>query len=164
MTDITAGELWARREALETAGATLLGRLLFEFARLDMNLGICLVWIDGGARLEALTKQVSEFSFSKKLESLGEAAERVFAEGHAGRTAYAEWLARAHAVRQTRNELVHGRWGVDEVREKVVNVLGLPTSPDQRETGYALAELEAMRVEMKELQALLNRLRERWPL
>jgi hypothetical protein len=162
--EITAGEMLARREALELAGATLLGKLLFEFARVDVNLGLCLVWIEAGARLESLTKQVSEWGFSKRLEYLEAAVDRGFPIDHAGRAEYGKWIARAHAVRQTRNELVHGRWGVDAAGERVMNVIGLPTSPDQREVGYKLEDLEAILHEMKELQSVLSQLRKRWPL
>jgi hypothetical protein len=162
--DVTAGELWARREALETAGATLLGKMLFAFARIDVNLGLCLVWVDSGTRIESLTRQVSEWSFSRRLECLEAAVNRILPDGHAGRNAYVEWIARAQALRQTRNELVHGRWGVDPAQEKVLNVVGLPTSPDQREIGYTLEDLEAMLREMEDLQTVLVKLRKRWPL
>ena len=164
MAEITAGELWARRDALELAGATLLGKLLFEFARVDVNLGLCLVWMEAGARLEVLTKQVSEWGFSKRLDCLKVAVERTFPEGHAGRAAYDEWIARAQAMRQTRNELVHGRWSVDPTEAKVVNVIGLPTSPDQREVGYRLEELEGICQEMRDLQSDLSELRKDWPI
>lgn len=164
MSQITIGELWARREAVETAGATLLGRFLFEFARVDVNLGLCLVWLDAGAKIETLTNQVTDLAFSKRLECLEEAVNRRLAAGHAGRKAYGEWIARAHAMRKIRNELVHGRWGVDPIQEMVVNVVGLPTSPAQRSVGYRLSELENMLRELRDLEKTLASLRERWPL
>ena len=43
---LTAGELWALREAMEAAAASLLGHMLFEFSRIDVNLSLCLVWVD----------------------------------------------------------------------------------------------------------------------
>jgi hypothetical protein len=36
---------------------------------------------------------------------------------------------------------MHGRWGIDERGQRVVNVLGLPGSPNQREVSYTLDEL-----------------------
>lgn len=142
----------------------MLGRFLFEFARIDVNLGLCIVSLDAGGRIEVLTKQVAEWGFSKRLEYLEEAVNQRLPESHPGRAAYCDWIARVHTVRQTRNELVHGRWGVDAVGEKVVNVLGLPTSPEQRSVGYRLSELEDMLRDMQELEAVLRRLRDRWPL
>jgi hypothetical protein len=47
MSDITMGELWARRFELEERTASLLGHMLINLSRLDFNLGLCLVWVDG---------------------------------------------------------------------------------------------------------------------
>ena len=52
MNEITAGELLAKNDALENEAASLLGHMIFEFSRLDMNLGLCLVWVDGGRELK----------------------------------------------------------------------------------------------------------------
>jgi hypothetical protein len=56
--DLTAGEVWKATEDLEDAAATLLGRLLFAFSRLDVALGLCLVWVDSGRRIDALTPKI----------------------------------------------------------------------------------------------------------
>jgi hypothetical protein len=164
MSDITAGEIWARREAIETAGATLLGRILFEFARIDVNLGLCLVSLEGGARREERTKQVSVLGFSKRLDYLEAAVNRMSINDHVGRAEYAAWLGRAHAVRQVRNDVVHGRWGMDDMGEKLINIIGLPGAPDERKVEYGLDELEKLLSEMKNLQKMLRKLQMKWPL
>lgn len=164
MTEITAREIHERRNALESAGATLLGRLLFEFARLDMNLGLCLVWLEGGTRLETLSEQVPGWGFSKRLDYLEGAAARTKSVQDEGRIEYSNWIARSRLIRKTRNELVHGRWGVSANAETLINVLGLPTSPDQRSVAYTLGELNECIEEMKALQRVLSELRTRWPL
>lgn len=164
MADLTVGEVWKRREVLERKGATLLGKLVFEFSRLDMNLGLCVVWVDGGSRIESLTKQVSDWAFSRRLDYLEAAVSRILPIDSPGRGAYLEWIGRARVVRTTRNELVHGRWGIDGAGNRLVNVVGLPTSPDQREVGYTLGELAALVEEMKKLQHGLSKLVRRWPL
>ena len=157
-------ELQSSREALETAGATLLGRFIYEFARVDVNLGLCLVWIDGGAQIEALTKQVEGWNFAKRLECLKDAVDRKLRIDDAGRAAYTQWIERADSLRITRNELVHSRWGVNPTDGKVVNFLSFPTSDNDRAVGYSLKDLEGMLAEMRDLQAVLGNLRERWPL
>jgi hypothetical protein len=70
LSELTGRQICEARETLEQAAATLLGKMLFEFSRLDVNLALCVAWADSGQRLEELTKQVVEASFHKKLEFL----------------------------------------------------------------------------------------------
>jgi hypothetical protein len=162
--DLTGTQIAERRVELETACAGLLGRLLFEFSRLDTNLGLCLVWVDGGRRLESLTPQVASFGFNKRLEELRDRVEATFDAGSKGREAYSAWLARAHTARTIRNELVHGRWAVDPRSFQVLNIVGLPTSSAQKEVRYSLGDLEMRISDIKHLDAQLNQLRDRWRL
>lgn len=164
MADRTALQLWEARETLEQGAAILLGKMLFEFSRLDVNLSLCVVWTDGDQRLDELTKQVAEFTFHKKLDFLAESVDSVLPKGSKRHIAYTEWIARAHTLRLKRNQLVHGRWGVDAIKGRVVNIIGLPTSSEQMEYQYALTDLELVLEEMKQLQAQLSKLRDQWPL
>lgn len=160
----TGTEVREATEALETAAATLLGRLLFEFARLDVALGPCLVWAHDGKQIKALTPKVTALTFHKKLDSLAGLAETKFVAGSKKRAGYATWIEQANHTRALRNELTHGRWGVDPYTEEAVNVIGLPTSSDQREVRYSLQALSAAVEETKRLQVRLSQLREQWPL
>lgn len=164
MDDLTAGELWARREQLENDAASQLGHMIFEFSRLDTNLGLCLVWVDGGAKLQALTKSIENINLKGKLDELEKHVKAKLPNGSKRRNAYEAWIQRTHAIRQQRNNLVHGRWGVEAHINKVVNVLGLPTSNEQQVTRYGIDELAAVNSELKALQLELSRLREHWPL
>lgn len=164
MSDVTAGELRARREALEQGAATALGFMLFEFSRLDVNLGLCLVWVNSGAKLHSLTETVAELNLNAKLLELSKHVEAKLPNGSKRHKAYVAWLERAHKVRQQRNELVHGRWGIDAHKNKVVNIIGLPTSGSQQTVEYTIEELAAINQELRLLQHELNRLREYWPL
>lgn len=161
--DMTAGELWALRDALEVEAASLLGHMLFEFSRLDVNLGLCLVWVDGGVRLEALTPQVADLSFNDKLLQLSKHVNAKLPVGSKRRSAYEGWIERMHAVRLQRNQLVHGRWGIEPYKNKVVSVTGLPTGT-QLATEYSMADLAAINDELRSLQRELARLRDHWPL
>ena len=164
MTELTTRQVCEARERLEQDAATLLGRMLFEYSRLDVNLGLCVVWTGGGRRLAELTKQVADFTFHKKLDFLSQHVESNLPKGSKRHTAYTEWIARAHASRVKRNELVHGRWGVDSPDGHVINVIGLPTSPEQREIRYSLADLKSALMELVLLQRRLHEIRERWPM
>jgi len=164
MSELTTGQIAEAREALEQAAAELLGRVLFEFSRLEVNLGLCAVWTGSGQRLDELTKQIKELSFHKKLDFLSQHVERSLPKGSKRHTAYTEWIARAHVSRLKRNQLVHGRWGVDPLQGHVINVIGLPTSPEQTEVRYLLTDLEDVLKELMQLQANLHQLRKQWPL
>jgi hypothetical protein len=162
--DLTGIQIAEREQALEAATASALGRLLFEFSRLDMNLGLCLVWVGGGGQLQSLTEKVDEFGFSKRLEALEKRVEAFLPAGSKGRMEYGNWLRRAHEMRRIRNELVHGRWTVDPRKYEAVNIVGLPTSPGQREIRYSLTALESIVAQVKDLGTVLNKLRDRWTL
>ena len=51
----TGIEIEAEREQLEREAASILGYMLFEYSRLDMELGMMMVWTGEGQRLEKLT-------------------------------------------------------------------------------------------------------------
>jgi hypothetical protein len=164
MNEITTGELCTKSDALEHEAALLLGHMLFEFSRLDMNLGLCLVWVDGGAKIDSLTKSVEAQNLKVKLDELAKYVNAKLPRGSNRRNAYESWIGRAHEIRQQRNNLVHGRWGIEAHRNKVINVIGLPTSGAQQTIEYTIDELAAVNVELRDLQRELGRLRECWPL
>lgn len=164
MEELTAGELWARRDQLENDAALQLGYMIFEFSRLDVNLGLCLVWVDGGAKLKSLTESVADLNLKGKLDKLESHVKAKLPAGSKRRKAYDAWIERTHAIRQQRNSLVHGRWGVEAHLNKVVNVIGLPTSDAQQEFHYGIDELVAINDELRSLQSELSRLREHWPI
>jgi len=161
---LTGEQIWKARESLEQGAAILLGKMLFEFSRLDVNLGLCVVWTDGGKRIPELTKQIAEYTFHKKLDFLSNFVEQALPRDSKRLVAYTEWIGHAHAARLQRNQLVHGRWGVDPIQQEVINVIGLPTSSEQIEYRYTLSDLENVLQELKELQTKLHKLREQWPI
>ena len=163
MREWTGIEIERARRGLEQASATVLGRMIFEFSRLDVALGLFLVWADGGSDLDRLTKTVSEYTFHKKLDFLQELVQVKYSGDQPASLLYAEWLGDAHSTRTSRNELVHGRWGVDPLKDQVVNVIGLPTSSEQIEKRYTIAELKSILERIVILQTRLSELRERWP-
>lgn len=159
----TAGEVWAASDELETTTATLLGRLVFAFSRLDVALGLCLVWAGDGRQIGALTPRVTAMTFHKKLDQLAELVEAKFVAGSKKRSGWARWIEDAHKTRALRNQLTHGRWGVDPYTDDAINVIGLPTSPNQHEIRYSPKALSDAVIEAIQLQTKLSQLREQWP-
>ncbi|MBB3182289.1 hypothetical protein [Variovorax sp. Sphag1AA] len=159
---MTGGELWALRERLEAESASLLGHMLFGLSRIEVNLGLALVWVNDGRELEDLTKKIAVLNLNEKLARLEREVATKHPPGSRRRAAYDAWIARMHKVRAQRNQMVHGRWGVEPRQNVVVNIVGLPTG-DQQVVEYTIAELAAVNEELKALDLELRGLRERWP-
>lgn len=162
MKEWTGIEIERARQGLEQASATILGRMIFEFSRLDMNLGLMLAWAYEGSQLEKLTNKVSGYSFHKKLDFLKELSQSKYQGNQEASDAHAKWLEEAHEIRASRNELVHGRWGVDPKNNQVVNIVGLPTGK-QISKVYEVSELKAVLNRIQQLQQELSILRDRYP-
>ena len=159
----TGIEITEAHQGLEHAAALNLGRMLFEFSRLDFSLGLMLAWTGEGKQLQKRTKELEEFTFHKKLDLLDQLARIRYKHDPKVQMLYTQWLADAHFTRQLRNQLVHGRWGIEPTEDRVVNVTGLPTSPHQLATPYTIAELAHAVNQMALLQRRLAELRSAWP-
>lgn len=156
MSGLTAGELWKRREDLEEATANLLGKILLGFGRLEFALGLCVRNIDSASTDEA--------AFAGRLKALSRVVAAKCSPKSESAQAYGAWIARADTIRQVRNEMIHGRWGMDPHTIEVVNVLASADCSEQREVRYALSELAELATTIVELHTLLGKLQTRWPL
>jgi len=149
---------------LERDAATVLGYMLFEYSRLDMELGLFLVWADEGKNLDERTEKFNEANFGKRLEILEKLARSKYSDNSVVIDAYAKWLRDAHEVRNLRNQLFHGRWGFIPQKGLVANVVGLPTLPEQSERRYSMAQLNESLQTMRQLRNRLSELRHGWPI
>jgi hypothetical protein len=163
MNDLTAGEAWRIQEDLETQAASLLGRLLFAFSRLDTNVGLLVASIERVLGREGFAASVAQLTFHKRLDRFATFLSEEASLSTTARDAYTEWIAAAHRARIQRNEFVHGRWSADPHKGAVLNVIGLP-SGEQRTVSYTPAELQGAVSQIEELQAQLWQLRKRWPI
>ena len=149
-------------EDLEHDVATVLGYMLLEYSKLDMELGLCLVWSDEGRYVDEVSRNVDPANFNGRLKRLQKLAKSKYAQAPAA-DAYVKWLSDAHEVRDLRNQLVHGRWGFLPQQGVVANVVGLPTAPEQTETRYSLAQLQESVRAIRVLRDRLSELRRMWP-
>jgi hypothetical protein len=158
----TVLEIQEAEIALEQAASLALGRMLMAFSRMEMELGLALVWVNDGKELETRTAKLDQSNFHVKLEELRKHLDQRGCSDEVGKKLSA-WMEKAHGLRGIRNELVHGRWGIAAVQGVVVNVIGLPTSPEQRPTSYRIADLDRIVDDIHRLRAELSKLRNRWP-
>lgn len=129
-----------------------------------MELGLCIVWTEGGLHLEELTRKYDNSNFNDRLKCLTESVTRLLPIDSEPYDAYMAWAEQANATRKLRNDLVHGRWGIDIQNQRVVNVTGLPTSQDQRSESYSLKQLRTVNESLISLRTGLITLRKKWPL
>lgn len=148
---------------IEEHAAKAIGFIIFEFTRLDMELGLYLVWSNEGKELEKLTVKLSEENFNSRLKFLEKLVCEKFERSSPERNKYRSWLLNAHEVRSLRNQLVHGRWGFIPSQECVANVIRLPTSAEQSETCYSIKQLDRIVERIKKLRFQLSELRESFP-
>lgn len=150
------------KDKIEKEAAITLGYMLFEYSRLDMELGLFLVWSNGGQNLDRLTKKLNNSSFNMRLHLLEKLVNEKYIHTPAAEI-YKAWLFDAHAVRSLRNKLFHGRWGFISQQQQVANVVGLPTSPEQTETRYSIPQLKELLHTMRDLRSRLSNLRQSCP-
>jgi len=151
-------------ERVESAIAERLGLLLFAYSRVDVSLGLQLVWTDGARKLSGLTHRSNDEGVWARMKYLMERVATVYAPGSEGAREYAEFFDELDALRQIRNELVHGRWSPPLDGERMACVAGLPTSDEQRETYYTPALLDEVVQRLHRVSTWHDRLRDRWPL
>jgi len=147
---------------LESEAAKALGYMIFEFTRLDMELGLLLVWSDEGRKPDELTEKFNESNFNCKLSFLKALINSKYKEAPAFNL-YQNWLRKAHEIRILRNGFSHGRWGFIPQHQCVANVVGLPTSPNQTETRYTVIQLQELVKKISTLRSQLSKLRAEWP-
>ena len=107
-------------EKLEREAATILGYMLFEYSRLDMELGLALVWANNGEKLTELTNKLNNEVFNSKLNVLEKLVKKKYIVGTKAENRYSKWISNAHKVRTLRNQLFHGRWGIKPQQQLIV--------------------------------------------
>ena len=128
-----------------------------------MELGLFLVWANGGQELESLTEKIDHARFAERLNLLEKFTVSKYPVGASADT-YAGWLRDAHAIRGLRYQLVHGRWGFIPLQGLVANVVGLPTSPNQLAIHYSIEQLNGKLQSLKLLRSRLHKLRKQAPI
>jgi hypothetical protein len=136
---------------LEAMAAQHLGRLLFVFGRLEMNLGLALVRLRPVGESGVETVRVDKLSFGEKLTECEAAALLRHADNGQALARWMAWFAAAHALRKLRNDFARGRWGFQNMQEQIVHVSNLPDSPNQEVARYTLDEFAARVAEAEEL-------------
>jgi hypothetical protein len=136
---------------LEAMAAQHLGRLLFVFGRLEMNLELALVHTQPESESERESVRVDKLSFGEKVAEFETVALLRHADDEQALARWMAWFAAAHALRKLRNDFAHGRWGFQNAQEQIIHVSNLPDSPNQEVARYTVDEFAARVAEAEEL-------------
>jgi hypothetical protein len=136
---------------VEATAALHLGRLLFVFGRMELNLALALLHAQTAqAPAEAIVR-IEGLKFAKKLDEF----EALMRACHAGDmqalARWQRWFTAAHGLRKLRNDFAHGRWGFHNLHQQIIHVSKLPGSPDQDEVRYTLAGFAARVAEAEDV-------------
>jgi hypothetical protein len=141
--------------------ALRLGRMVMEFSRLEMELGLALYGSAAQHARADMAFALRRADFSARLAML---RRQLAAMTHV-HPDWSEWAREADAARRLRNRLIHGRWDFrDPDSQEVTNVRGDPFSEEQSEVTTTLAELDAQLEQLKALRRRLAALRKAAPL
>ena len=147
----------------ETRAHALVGRLVMIYSRLDVNLALFVAsWRGYDQRTKAL-EELENTSFRAKLDLVFPTVTREYGEDPECNAQWQEWFELANELRCKRNDLIHGRWGIDEARALVSNVIGLPGSRGQLEVTYTLEDLANEVERAVEVSNRFSALRKKWP-
>ena len=132
MNELNAGDVWRIHEELERDAASALGRAMFAFSSLDMNLGLMVASALRYLGKESQAAKVDSLNFKVRLEFVENYVVTTPEVDPKAVSAVRAWVSQAHTARLQRNQLVHGRWGVDPYKRKALNIVGLPSSDAQQ--------------------------------
>ncbi len=148
---------------LEAMAAQHLGRLLFVFGRLELNLGLALVGIRPAGEFAREIARVEKLPFEAKLCEFEALALRCHADDAVALARWRKWFAAAHDLRELKSDFAHGRWGFQNMQQQIVHASNLPGSPNLDEVRYTLDEFAAHVAGAEEVAEEFSTLRDMHP-
>ncbi|RVT47216.1 hypothetical protein [Rubrivivax albus] len=133
------------------------------FSQLDSNLEVYLRNTELAERVSPEGANPKLRSFKQKLDVLEERLKGMNLGYPKEAAELRIWLDKAEQLRGIRNELVHGRWGLEARQGFVVNILGLPGSESQKVKSYTLDGLGELVAFTYEVSTTFWQLRRRLP-
>jgi hypothetical protein len=136
---------------VEATAALHLGRLLFVFGRMELDLALALLKAQAAEDAEGAIVRVEQLSFGEKLREFEALVLRRHADDAPVLARWRRWFAAADGLRKLRNDFAHGRWGFQNMQQQIVHVSHLPGSPNQTEVRYTLAGFAARVAEAEDV-------------
>jgi hypothetical protein len=136
---------------VEATAALHLGRLLFVFGRMELDLALALLKAQAAEDAKGAIVRVEKLSFSEKLCEFEALVLQRHADDAPVLARWRRWFAAANGLGKLRNDFAHGRWGFQNMQQQIVHVSHLPGSPNQTEVRYTLAGFAARVAEAEDV-------------
>ena len=148
---------------LQSAVSSLIGRLVMELSRFELNLDLCLRHLVGGSEPVLLNPLIERLSLKAKMDALREVIARRYAGEADCLREFNAWYAVMDRIRAKRNAFIHGGWVFNYYEQEVTNLApGLPGSITRKETRYSLPALEQELTSTEAAARQFVELRRRW--
>jgi hypothetical protein len=136
---------------VEATAALHLGRLLFVFGRMDLNLGQAMLKACPAEDVAREIVRIERLSFEDKLREYEALVLARNTDDAQLLARWQRWFAAAHGLQRLRKAFAHGRWGFQNMQQQVVHVTTLPGSPNQDEVRYTLTGFAARVAEAEDI-------------
>ena len=161
---MTGAEMFARRDATEQAVASVIGQLVFAYAKLNSALHYCVAWHNDGADLDSYGNQAESLSVAELINRIEAQAKYRYGSDSAAYKQYKSWTKKAHATRDLRNLIMHSRWGIETYGRHAIAISTPPFVEPQKERIVSTVELMTARDICINLANDLGALRQQFPL
>lgn len=148
---------------LEAIASENIGKIIFAFSQLELNINLCLQWAVGAQDFYSVNPLVERLSFKSKIDALIEVIEIKFSSSPECISDFKAWHRKLDKIRVKRNSFIHGRWGFLDASQEIVNVSpGLIGAGSLKETRYAVSALQDELVAVKDIAEELYDIRKKW--
>jgi hypothetical protein len=148
---------------LEAMAAQHLGRLLFVFGRLELNLGLALVRARPADQFGREIARVEKLPLAAKLREIEALVLRCSADDAPELARWKKWFTAAHALCELKDDFAHGRWDFQNMQQQIVHAGNLPGSAHPDEVRYTLDEFSAHVARAEEVAEEFSTLRDMHP-
>jgi hypothetical protein len=148
---------------LEAMAAQHLGRLLFVFGRLELNLGLALVRTSPVGQFGREIARVEKLPFAAKLREFETLVLRCHADDAPVLARWTKWFTAAHVLSELKDDFAHGRWDFQNMPQQIVHAGNLPGSAHLDEVRYTLDEFAAHVARAEEVAEEFSTLRDMHP-
>ena len=163
VSSMTASEMLARRDAGEKEISGLVGQFVFNYSRFVTGLHICVAWHNDGKDLASYPSVAEDLAVADLLRKIEKQGRIKLGGGSVGFKKIKRWLRRAHQLRETRNIIMHSRWGIEPYGRHAIATSTVFVEP-AKEVVFTADQLRQLCRACDELKDELHQLCEENPL